>query len=140
MFILSKRGDSGKQPFAQKFNLSAEQVKINAITITNKALKIKTDMGEDLNKVLNNKKGTRNKFELSRKWNPLFILYDVPTTMSNKKFHEVIFKESFECQTTKRQFDGQFKLNFKMGPRNKSTVQNHDAAKQKQKAKKKALK
>lgn len=88
---------------------------------------IETGKKVDADKILGNEKLKEIvKMEKPKKKLPKIILYDIPTSMENKEIKEAIYKQNFEGDIEEKDFQGEFNLIFKTGPREKEVV-NHVA-------------
>ncbi|KAG5869293.1 hypothetical protein JTB14_028632 [Gonioctena quinquepunctata] len=89
---------------------------------TTKALIIEASSKEDLDKIMNNPAMKRSfKCELPKKRRPLVIIYDVTNSKTEKEITEDIRTQNFK-DITEEDFENEFKIRFKTGPKGKSTV------------------
>uniref|UniRef100_A0A6P7GQ07 Uncharacterized protein LOC114339397 n=1 Tax=Diabrotica virgifera virgifera TaxID=50390 RepID=A0A6P7GQ07_DIAVI len=90
---------------------------------TGKVLIIEAPTEADIELIRNNESVKEHfKCELPKKRKPLVIMYDVPTHDTEQKVVDSIYTQNFEETTTKEDFERDFEVKFKTGPRGKSTV------------------
>lgn len=128
ILITPKEGDDTRKiegQIKQILNPKDDKINIKSIKTTKKMVVIETGKKADADKILGNERLKEIvKMEKPKKKLPKIILYDIPITMENKVIKEAIYKQNFEDEIEEKDFQEQFNLIFKTGPREKEVV-NH---------------
>jgi hypothetical protein len=87
-----------------------------------KALIVETQSDTDAKKLIEHKKLKDLKCETAKKKKLLLLLYGVQQDLSNEHITDCIYEQNFSEHTTKPEFMEQFKIRFRQGPKDKTTV------------------
>lgn len=101
-----------------------DKINIRSMRSTEKVLIVETETEEDILKLNNNEALKRHQLVLEkpRKRNPLVIIYDLSSEKTVEEIAQMIYIQNFESNMSESEFNEQFKLRFKVGPRNRSVV------------------
>lgn len=126
IFITSKKGEDAKKVqeiFRRTVDPVREKLKIKRTRTTGKVMIVETENEAEANKILNNDKLKENlNCEPPKKRKPLMIVYNVPADLTERKVKQLVYEQNFEGIIRKEEYEDNFNMKFKTGPRDKTTV------------------
>ena len=127
VFVSSEEGKSSKEVqriITETIKPDEEKIRVRHIRSTEKSVIIETESESDSNKFLQHSKlkELKVKVEKPRKRNPLVILYDVAADYKEEEVLKLIHAQNFEEQLSEADLKNNYKVRFRTGPRNRSTV------------------
>ena len=107
-----------------EINPTKEKIQIKNMRNTKNLVIVETGSREDAEKLMKNTKLERQlvKVEPPRKRNPLVILYDVNSTLTEDEVKKAIYAQNMEDAISSSDFERGFRVKFKTGPRGRATV------------------
>lgn len=126
IFITGKNNENAKEVQAtlmKVVNPTKDKIKIKSIRTAGKTVVVETAGETDIQKLRAHKPlNDTLRIEAMKKRKPLVILYDVPADQSDETLKMSIYEQNLEGQINKDEYQRDFNVRFKAGPRGKPTV------------------
>ncbi|KAK9701497.1 hypothetical protein QE152_g30584 [Popillia japonica] len=104
-------------------NPTRDKIKIKSIRTAGKTVVVETAGETEIQKLRAHKPlNDTLRIEAMKKRKPLVILYDVPADQSDETLKMSIYEQNLEGQINKDEYQRDFNVRFKAGPRGKPTV------------------